>query len=455
MREYRRPSKNINDYRPVIPLSLNWRTFGYLIYVVLLYVLSIFVWSQNRTEEFAIYNYSVNLDMAKLTVSIILSMITWYILVQKYSELDSFSTQVMQLIILLYFMPGLVLFGVLGFEWTYLIEYFIYFLVMIFADRLMRYPEKPFFTFEKKSLWIVQKVFIIVSLLTPVFLAVYFRNSFSLSSILLTLNDPYGTRIAAREANTRWLILAIEYWGAYFSCFMISYSLRYKRYALAVVYVLCELFYFTLQGNRIFIFYIGIAIIVGLFKINKKIFTTALVCLLAMQIIEYFIFPESSIGLVTNVYRRFCVVPNIISTNYFDFFRTHTPDWLTGTFSGLFGIFGIQSNYGSNVGYLIGTTYYGWKMNANNGMLGGALFEFGVLGTFIDSIMFVLVLRLVDKLFFKLDKELKFIAALVYAANAVNLTTIWVQLFRPTPMLLFVLSCMVFYQDSSSEIIAE
>lgn len=455
MREFRRPSKTIGVYNPAIPLSLNWKTFGYLIYIVLLYVLSIFIWSQNKTEEFAIYNYSVNIDVEKLVVSIVLSIVTWYILVQKYSEIDSFSTQVLQLIILLYFMPGIVLFGVLGFEWTYIIEYFIYFLVMILADKLIRYPDKPFFVFEKKSLWLLQKFFIFISLFLPIFLAVYFRNSFSLSSILLTLNDPYGVRIAAREANTRWLILAIEYWGAYFSCFMITYSLRNKKYALAVVYVLCELFYFTLQGNRVFIFYIGIAIIVGIFKINKRMLTTAFVSLLAVQIIEYVLLPASSIGLFSNVYRRFCIVPNIISTNYFDFFKTHPPDWLTGTFSSFFDLIGIQSNYGSNVGYLIGTTYYGWEMNANNGMFGGAIFEFGILGIFIDSIMFVLVLRLIEKLFFKLDKEMKFIAVLIYATNAVNLTTIWVNLFRPTPILLFILSCMVFYQNGSSEIATE
>lgn len=105
---------------------------------------------------------------------------------------------------------------------------------------------------------------------------------------------------------------------------------------------------------------------------------------------------------------------------------------------------GVKSEYGSNVGYIIGSTYYGWRMNANNGMFGGALFEFGKLGILIDPIMFVLVLRLIEKILFKSDKELKFIIAAVYASLAINLTTIWAGMFRLTPTLLFILSCMVF-----------
>lgn len=453
MQEYIRSQMPVQRNEPKLPLRLNWVTFGYLFYMILLYVLSIYIWSQNRSEEFLTYNYLVNIDEAKLIVSIILSITMWYIVTLKYYKADNFSTQVMLLLILLYFMPGVVLSGVLNFEWTYLIEYYMYFVVMIVADKLVGKPKGPFFAFENKSLVFLQKFLIIISLLLPFFFAFYFRSSFSISEIILTLNDPYGTRIAAREANTRWLILAIEYWGAYFSCFMITYSLKNKKIALAVAYILCELFYFTLQGNRIFVFYIGIAIVLGVFKCNNRILTTGFVVLLLAQLIEHLLIPDpTSVGLITNIFRRFCVVPNIISTQYFDFFKTHSPDWLTGTFTGLFGLLGIKSKYGSNVGYLIGSTYYGWRMNANNGLFGGALFEFGTLGIFIDSIMFVLVLRLIEKLMFNSDRELKLITATVYASLAINLTTIWAGMFRLTPTLLFILSCMVFCHNYNGEI---
>lgn len=434
-------------------LPVTWVTFGYLIYIILLYVLSIFIWSQNQSEEFVTYKYLVNIDEAKLIVSIILSTSMWYLVIKKYYKAEDFSSQVIFLLILLYFIPGVVLAGALNFEWGYLFGYYIYFLILLLADGFLRRPRGPFLAFQNRSLEYLQKILIIMSFLVPLFMLVYFRSSFSLTEIILTLNDPYGTRIAAREANTRWLILAIEYWGAYFSCFMITYSLKNKKILLAVIYIIFELFYFTLQGNRIFVFYIGVAVVLGLFHLNNKTITTGFVAFLAAQVIEsIFISSHSSIGLFTNVFRRFCVVPNIISTQYFDFFKTHSPDWLTGTFTGLFGLLGVKSEYGSNVGYIIGSTYYGWRMNANNGMFGGALFEFGKLGILIDPIMFVLVLRLIEKILFKSDKELKFIIAAVYASLAINLTTIWAGMFRLTPTLLFILSCTVFCHGSEYNI---
>ena len=429
-------------------LKLNWVTICCFFYVILLYFLSIFIWSQNRSEEFTAYKYILSINGTKLFASIVLSITMWIIISNRYYRANTFSSQVLLLISLLYFLPGVVLCGTLDFEWAYLIEYYIYFVVMILIDKVCPYPRKSFLAFQKGSLAFLQKILIVCSFIVPLFLMIYYRSSFTLSSILLTLNDTYGVRTAAKEANTSWMILAIEYWGAYFSCFMITYSLRNKKRILAIMYILFVLFYFTLQGNRIFVFFIGIAILIGLFDFDSRTIIFGFLILMVLQIFEFFLVSDkSSIGLVTNMYRRYSIVPNIISTQYFDFFKSNSPDWLTGTFTGISNLLGIESEYGNKIGTLIGSKYYGWNMNANTGLFGGAIFEFGELGILIDPIMFVLVLRFIEKILFKYNVdnvELKFITAAIYASLAINLTTIWVGMFRLTPTLLFIFSCMAF-----------
>lgn len=399
------------------------------------------------------YKYLLDINDAKLLFSIVCAIIMWWFINSKYYIVDNFSHQVILLLILLYFLPGIVMGGVLNFEWSYMIQFMLYFIVLVIADKLTPYPKKCFNEFTKNSAIIAQEIIIVVSLLYPLFMARVYSKSFSLTELLLTLNDPYGARTASKEMNISWVILAIEYAGIYFDAVLITHFIKSKKKVLAVAFVIVGLFYFILQGNRQFVLFVIFGLLFGFLQPNKKVIAYAFLALLAIQLGECFlIHDDNTIGPITNVFRRFSLVPNKISSQYFDYFQFNQPDLLRGVFTRISSLLGIESQYGNNqIGYIIGNRYYGWAMNANNGLFGGAYFEFGDFGFLIDPIMFVIILRLIEKILYRADNSIKFITSIVFITISINQQVIWAQSIRPGQYLLFLLFLLLFFNSKVPE----
>lgn len=113
----------------MLRFKLKIESLCYIGYVILLYVLAIAIWSHNQSEEFQIYKYVVDINGTKLAISIVCSLIMLVFVNQKYFSVDSFTNQVLLLLILLYFLPGIALAGILNNDWNYIIQYFLYFLI--------------------------------------------------------------------------------------------------------------------------------------------------------------------------------------------------------------------------------------------------------------------------------------------------------------------------------------
>lgn len=417
----------------------------YLLYIISLYVLLTFIYTKNTSTELVFYKYIEDFNAWKYIFSIVLCILILTVLLKRYSKIRTFSEQSILLLSLLYFIPGIAMSGILNFEWSYIFQYCLYYSVLIIADKLFHNPNKPLRIFKPASNYYLRAFFIVLSIIVPVFLLNYYGNTFSFDTVVKTLNDPYGMRMSARQNNTRWLIIAIEYWAVYFSCFMITYSLKHKKYAVAVFYSVLELYYFTIQGNRSFVFFLGLAIALGLFKINKYTLSISFLAICVAQIIEYYVIGDNSaIGLFSNIFRRFAIVPNIISTQYFEFFSKNDPDWLAAIFTNIASLFGVDSPYKYGVGFAVGSAFYGGGMNANNGLFGGAYFEFGNLAWLIDPIMFVLSLRLIEKLTIESDEEIKLIIAIIYCTLAINAESIWNNFFRISYILIFFITIAFF-----------
>ena len=432
---------NVYNQRQALRFRVRTTTLLYFLYIVLVYVLAFGIWPQIQTNQFTIYHYVLNASFEKAIICFLLSITMWIIVNNRYSENSTFSGRVILLLTMLYFIPGLAICSALNVDWGYIVSYMVYYLVIIVTDGVMKHPRKPFKIINFKQSNIIVGCLILLCLLYPFVLTGIFNNTFSLSKILLTLNDPYGVRADAREKSISWAFLLIEYWGVYFGALMVTYLIRKKKYWLAVAFVLVELFYFTLQGNRIIVFIVGIAIVLGFFKINNKWLALLFVGLLVVQFVEFIIFNgNETIGAVTNVFRRFTIVPNIISPKYYDYFQTATPDFLRGHFPNISALFGTKSEYDFNIGYIIGEQYFGMDLNANTGMVGGAFFEFGLLGMIIDPVMFVFSLRLFEKILFNADKENVMTVSLIYTSLAINGWAIWSQLIRLSYMPLFFIS---------------
>lgn len=442
---------NTTNRKLTIKFKVRNTTLLYFLYIVLIYILAFCIWPQIKTSQFTIYKYILSGNFGKTLYCFLFSIIMWVIVNNKYSVNSTFSSRVIFLLTMLYFIPGLAICSVLNTDWGYINCYIIYYFVMVVADKAMRHPDKPFriITFKQSNILII--CLIILCFLYPFILGMLFNKSFSLSNIMLTLNDPYGVRANAREKSISWAFLLLEYWGVYFGAVMVTYSFKKRKYWLAIAFILIELFYFTLQGNRIILFIVIIAALLGFFKVNNKYLSLVFVGLLAFQLVELFIFKENeSIGMVTNVFRRFTVVPNIISPKYYDYFQTAMPDFLRGHFPSISALLGVESEYNFNIGNVIGQEYFGMNLNANTGMVGGAFFEFGYLGIFIDPIMFVLSLRLIEKVLINADNENVMTVSLIYTSLAINSWAIWSQLIRPSYIPLFILSLYFLFNRSET-----
>ena len=291
---------------------------------------------------------------------------------------------------------------------------------------------------------------VVVALVYPVVMSTIYNRSFSISSFLSTFDDPYGMRAQAREKGISWAFLLIENWAVYFGALLITFALKRKRIILAVAFILVEAFYFSLQGNRIYIFITGIAILLGIFKLKDEYLPYIFIGLLGVQILEFLLSNNlHNVGFVTNVFRRFSIVPNIISTKYYDFFLKEAPDFLRDYFPNISHLFGTNSPYGVNVGYAIGQQYFGVHLNANMGLVGGAFFEFGFLGVVLDPILLVVSFRIFEKVLFSAEKEITMIVALIYSSLAINSWSLWAQCIRISyiPLLIISIYIMVNRED--------
>ena len=416
----------------------------YIAFVILVFVLAYGIWPKYEASQFSVYHYVLDFNIWKLVLGIALAIRMSYTVYKRYSEDNSFSGRVILLLSMLYFIPGIAITSALNYELGYLFSYIVYYYVLIFADRVIRKPRKAPVKIKEGQANVLFWLLIITAVLYPVVMATVYNRSFSIVNFLLTYDDPYGMRAQARERGISWAFLLIENWGVYFGAMVITYALKRKKTILAVGFILIEAFYFSLQGNRIFIFITGIAILLGVFKMKDKYLPFVFIGLLGVQILEYLLFHNlQNVGFVMNVFRRFSIVPNIISRDYYDYFLTEVPDFLRDYFPNISRLFGTTSPYGVNVGYIIGQKYFNLYLNANTGLVGGAFFEFGFLGVIIDPIMLVLSFRLFEKVLYHSEKEIVMIAALIYASLAINSWSLWAQCIRVSYIPLLIISIYI------------
>ncbi len=420
-------------------------TLFYALYIVVLYLLALLVWPYIDVKEFHMYHYNLDVDLSKFVSSIFMAFFLLIPICRKYSRLEFFSDQVIMLLLLFYFLPGIVISGVLNFERTYQIQYFLYCIALLFFDAIIGCSEKKIISFDSLKFDFVRTCIIIISFVYPFFLIKIFGKSLSISEIILTLNDPYGVRSASKELNVNWVILTVEYWLSYFSFIMITYYLKKKKYWLAVMFTMCGLFYFILQGKRIFFFFIVVAICLGIFKVSRKYLKYVFLGTVLIQVVEIFSSASTGLGMITNIFRRYALVPNIISTSYFDFFQNAEHDWLRGTFTHFFGLLGLESPYGYEINTLIGQKYYGFGMYANTGLFGGGYYEFGTFCIVVDTIMFVFVLRIIEKILSKAQYDHKLMFAIIWASLSINAPAIWSGCFKFSQYSLLLLSLFFFF----------
>ena len=235
----------------------------------------------------------------------------------------------------------------------------------------------------------------------------------------LRLDNVYDLR---SEASTYNLPLVLSYafsWTRTINSIFIAYFIRTKQINWSIITVFIQILSFSIDGMKSTLGLLLFAIIINLLpsfsiqKLNR-------VGLLLLDVVSFgsiIIFK-----LFDNLYpaslliRRMFFIPVKLSSYYYDFFSTHTPDYYRQSFLRLFG---FESPY-PPISYMISKIYENSDSNANNGLISDAITNYGQIGIVLLPILLFLVLFLMDNVSKGLDPRLYLTVAMYTSMVLVN-----------------------------------
>ncbi len=178
-----------------------------------------------------------------------------------------------------------------------------------------------------------------------------------------------------------------------FNMFLLSMSLKYKRYIFMLIIIAIQIYFFSASTHKIVLFLP--LLIIGIWFYFKK--TDSLIILpISFSIIiiitlgTYFIFGD--IWGSTMFSRRVFFVPAHLTFTYFDFFSVNQHIYWSNSILKLF----IDYPYNLSLTHIIGGHLGSEDMGANNGYVASGFAHAGYIGVLIYSIIIGFVLKLLN-----------------------------------------------------------
>ena len=411
------------------------------VYVVIIYYLMMTAYSETFRQSYYGLLFVYSFNAAKCVLAIGETIIIFWLTVKK-TGADSLSEKIMFLLNLLYFIPGTIQQAVTNADIKYMLFFFLFWMgmeawLMILKPNNISFIPKEHVHLKRDTYLLVITVFAFVVI---EYIAIHYGQVFSVSNIKATLGDVYGVRAASKEAGMHWILVCLEYFSVYFLILMITYYTEKKKWIIVGLCGIAEISAFLVQANRIIPFLAALAFVMGLIKVDNKMLCFAFAVLAVILFIEVRI---NIHGLsFTNVYRRYSIVPNRLSEQYFDFFRTHTPDFLRSKYTRFSGWLGMKSEYLSpSIGMTIGRVYYDADANCNTGLVGGGAFMFGLAAPVITTFGYCMAYRIFELASSGMkDTRVVNCMALVLATLSINTGTMLANIFSISYIMLLCLS---------------
>ena len=177
--------------------------------------------------------------------------------------------------------------------------------------------------------------------------------------------------------------------------FFFTYYLFKRNFKLMGVAAFMQVLMFLAFGNKAILLSIGFALVIIVIAIGRNIrkefilFFTGLTIFTGL--VELF---RITYILIYTLPFRMIFIPAQIQYYYYDFFSrrdmVHFADSIIGK------IFGIVGPYKENYTYVIGDVFYGEGVNANSGIFADAYANGGFIAMIIVTLLFALVLLLID-----------------------------------------------------------
>ena len=335
-----------------------------------------------------------------------------------YNKNEELSKVILLLLFLLSFVPftSMWAFGMLTYD--FIIANLIFWFLLILSTNIKKFQSYRQFRITNYLTLGEMHVKIATVLFAVVVLYIsgrytHFRFNFSLLNV-------YTLRGEAKNYSLSQLLRYVFSWTRTVICVLIAYFLRKKRYIWAIVCVFVQFLNFGIDGSKTTIALTVLSVLISLLpafemvKLNRWVFI-GLVGVCTVGLAVYYIF--GNIMIVSLFVRRMLCLPVDISTKYFDFFTTHTPDYYRQSF---LRFLGVLSPYKS-LPYMISEVYYNTKgMSSNNGLISDAISNMGYLGVFVAPFIYAFVFKLLDRVSKGLDKRVHLAIALYASVTLIN-----------------------------------
>lgn len=411
-----------------------------LAYIVIVHILFIFFLDDKLYTSYngLLFVYKFN---AQKYIFCLLSTGLIYFLSLNHIKRDTFTDFLLLFLYCLYFVPGFVQQAVTDADWGYMIFYFLFFLGMEFWSRKL----KPH-TYSNLAIYVPSanyhtwiKVVSFLVFLSSLFILAYNHTAFSISNLVETLADVYGVRAEAKLRGTHWLILTVEYWSIYVIALLVSYYTSSKKWLWVVLLSILGISLFLIQANRIFLFVLILAFMTGVLRFSGRKLAFFMSLFSIASLVEVNLLQFDGI-IITDVFRRFSIVPNKISEFYYDYFiyGGHELDFWRSSHTRIFALFGISSPYEySPIGNIIGNNYFGWDVNCNTGMVGGSVFDTGILAPIVSTFGYVMFFRLFEGCTYTIrNSSMWYMLAMLFATLSINAPGMLASIFSLSYFLL-------------------
>lgn len=401
----------MNSYRQTM-IQDRIKTYAYIIAITLLYVLvfyKIFPTILPYTEGGLYARIKFDAIRTLVGTIVIVFMVRFaYQYEMNFRQHKKVSSIVVLTLYLFYFIPGQIMNIVYE---TDLLFFGLYILFWLFLELFLHISKKIRFInkcglklrkdqYSKRSVQIYEG-FVILILLIIIFISLANSNA-SLSIMnLFDINSINETRIESREANIHWIL-----WYPILAVSMLNpvwfqRALKNKNIVLLVLILFSTVAMYSVGNNRAFVLnlFVGLAICLFRDKNNstlKIVFCCLAICLIEFMLSETFLANTIYANPFNNVMKRLFATPNAIARHYVEFFNENPPDWLMQNWSRCFSLFGLSSSYQEPIPTVIGCTFYYKGMNSNNGLIGTAVANYGMLGVVISPLFYTISFRLLD-----------------------------------------------------------
>lgn len=372
-------------------------------------------------------NFTLQSEFISLVVLLVFSVVVFKIFKNEENEI---ANEVLLVLFLMSFVPFTSMFGFGAVTLSFVVSNVLFWIFLLFftlipiKDIPFKHHDSILLKFGNNKLSGSMQVKILTVLFGLVVLYVSgtytgFRFNFSLSNV-------YALRSEAGTFDLPVLLKYLFSWTRTVNAVFIAYYIQKRQWYWAVFCFIIQLLNFGIDGSKTTLFFALFTVAISLVpnftlqRLNKWIvsgflglsFACTVFYIGLSQVISFSIWP------VSLFIRRVMFLPVYISSNYFDFFVTHTPDYYRQSF---LRFFDFISPYG-DISYMIGEVFFKTVTAANNGLISDAITNMGLFGIILAPFLYAVVFRILNHVSRGLDSKL-------YIAIAIYTTVVLVNTF--------------------------